>query len=120
VKSDYEAVSIALLSTPTIAAAVKKCGLTERHIHRLKRYEEFCKVLYQKRNDLFSLVNDRAIAYREKAFSILCEIAEDYDESTGNRLGALKQIFAVGDFAKSEELEERLQKLEELNENEHT
>jgi hypothetical protein len=94
-ESDYEAVSIVLLTTSTIGAAATKCGLSEGHIHRLKRDEEFRKVLRKKRNDLFSSVNDRAVAYRERAFSILCEIAEDCEKSTGNRLSALKQIFAV-------------------------
>ncbi|MDR1401964.1 MAG: hypothetical protein LBI81_03365 [Puniceicoccales bacterium] len=111
-KTDYEELSLALLTTPTIAAAAKHCGLSEGHIHRLKRDEEFRKVLQQKRSDIFSLVNDRAIAYRERAFSILCEIAENGAEAASNRISALKQIFSIGDSARQEELEERLQKLE--------
>jgi hypothetical protein len=115
VKSDHEEVSLALLTTPTVAAAAKKCGLSEGRIHRLKRDEELRKVLHQKRSDMFSSVNDRAVAYRERAFSILCEIAEDCAQAAGNRLGALKQILSIGDAAKIEELEDRLQTLEWRN-----
>jgi hypothetical protein len=111
-KSDHEEISLALLTTPTVAAAARKCGLSEGHLHRLKRDENFRKVLQQKRGDIFSLVNDRAIAYRERAFSILCEIAENGEEAANNRISALKQIFSIGDGVKIEELEDRLQKLE--------
>jgi AcrR family transcriptional regulator len=112
-KTDYEELSIALLTTATIREAAEKCGISETQVYRLFKDEEFQKVLREKRKTLFASVNDRAIAYREKAFAILCEIAEDGSENSCNRISALKQIFAIGDFARNEELEERLQMLEE-------
>jgi hypothetical protein len=119
VKVNHEKLAIALLTGNTIREAAEQCGISESHIHRLKNDENFTKILRERREALFSLTNDRAIAYRERAFSILREIAENGKEPSCNRISAVKQIFAIGDFAKSEEVEERLQRLEESRKNEH-
>jgi DNA-binding Xre family transcriptional regulator len=119
VKVNHEKLAMALLTTNTVRDAAEQCGISESHIHRLKKGENFKKILRERREALFSLTNDRAIAYRERAFSILCEIAENKQETSCNRISAVKQIFAIGDFAKSEEIEERLQRLEELKKNEY-
>lgn len=95
---------MALLTTHTVREAAERCGLGEGHAHRIRKEDAFRKILREKREALFSLTNDRAIAYRERAFSILCEIAENKQESSCNRILAVKQIFAMGDSAKSEEL----------------
>jgi hypothetical protein len=79
----------------------------------LRKDENFRKILKKRRDELFSFTNNRAIAYREKAFSILCEIAENEGEPSCNRIAAVKQILSMGDAAKGEEFKERLQKLEE-------
>jgi hypothetical protein len=114
IKANHEKVIIALLTANTVREAAVQCGISEGHIHRLRRDENFRKILKERREELFSFTNNRAIAYREKAFSILCEIAENEGEPSCNRISAVKQILFMGDSVREEEFEERLQKLEEL------
>jgi hypothetical protein len=108
----HEKLAMALLTANMVREASERCSLSKGHIHRLKKDENFRKILRDRREALFSLGNNRAVAYRKRAFSILCEIAEDCAQAAGNRLSALKQILSIGNGAKIEELEDRLQTLE--------
>lgn len=112
-KLDLERVATALLTTRTVKEAADLCGVSDTQIYRIKQRTDFSNILRNKRREITSDVNNRAIAYLERGLTILIDLAEDKSEQTNSRLAALKQIFTIGESAVQEELEERLTAIEE-------
>ena len=107
-------VAAALMSEPTLAAAARKAGVSERTVYRYLRLERVQKQLRRGRGQLFSA----ALSGMREAWSesgpTLVKVMHDEKASGSAKVSAVRTALRAGENARLyDELEGRLVELED-------
>ncbi len=106
---------VALLNAPTIAEAAKQAAIGETTIWRWLQNGEFQEQYRQARRKALDLAISRIQQITGEAVEVLRQVASDADSPASSRVSSAKAILELALKAReTEELEERVKRLESL------
>ena len=106
---------VALLNASTIAEAAKQAAIGETTIWRWLQNDEFQEQYRQARRKALDVAISRIQQITGEAVEVLRQVASDADSPASSRVSAAKAILELALKAReTEELEERVKRLESL------
>ncbi len=85
---------LALLETPTIAAAAHKIGVNESTLRRWRAEPEFQQALDETRREAYSEALHRMRASADKAVDALLKVLEDDDSKPSEQISAARVVLS--------------------------
>ena len=118
-KYNREQIALDLLLCSTNLEVCEKNNISETTLYRLKKDENFQKLVNEQKEKLFSETMRKAQAYSLEAIEILMSIAKDPEAPQSSRVSASSKILELGQCMYDQEIiTKKLEEVEKwLNEN---
>lgn len=95
-KYNREQIALDLLLCPSNIEVCKKNNISEATLYRLKKDEDFKKMIAEHKERLFNKTMEKAQAYSLEALELLRKIANDEEASQSSRVSACSKIIELG------------------------
>ena len=108
-----ELVALNLLTCPTKTEAAQKSGISIHTLYRLRKDDDFQKILHEAKNDMFRETMDKAQGYCLESLEVLRTVMHDKTATDSSRVSAAKTILELGvALHEDEQIVQRLTNIE--------